>query len=151
MTEQIVSNLERKLDVLQRLKEKQKLSRSVSANNTAGNRGRTLKTVQPIPAGVQTVKPGSQTAEVSPDFRKYVATDIDDYFDNKPLNGHHKCIGCAKCVSPHKGKIIEYKYPKTLASNNARSFAAGNLSKLNFKGRAGEGSVRVSWDYDKLR
>jgi len=54
-------------------------------------------------------------------YKKYIRTNLDEYFENKPMDGHYKCIGCAKCLSPHKG-TMQYKYPKTLHSVNKEMF-----------------------------
>jgi len=80
-----------------------------------------------------------------------VNTKIEDYFDTKPVEGHGKCIGCAKCVSPAKGKLVEYRYPKNLESNNHRQFARRNLSQLDTRGDPIHENLRISWDYDRIK
>lgn len=82
------------------------------------------------------------------EIKKYVKTNLDDYFNSKPIDGHQKCIGCAKCVSPARGGIVEYKY-HNLQTNNNRQFGLKKLSALS----VGDSltPVRVSWDYDKIR
>lgn len=89
--------------------------------------------------------------------KRYVSTNINDYFEIKDTNtGNHKCINCAKCLSPHGGKLIQYKYPSNIGSVNNRFFK--NIYKyeqwLNKKYSKHNGDIKPvgeSFNYDRFR
>ena len=63
--------------------------------------------------------------EMSPimdlDSKKFMSLDIDDYLDRNIPTEYHKCIDCAKCISP-KNKIIPFKYPKSMNTRYVKDF-----------------------------
>lgn len=90
----------------------------------------------------KTIEAGAIGSSINdPVLRRYVNTDLDDYFETKLKTNHHKCIDCAKCLLPTGGKMIRYKYPMNVMSG-----------KSHF-GRFKENPIeqRVSFNYDDFR
>jgi len=91
---------------------------------------------------------GVSTSTSKPDFRqfkKYVVTDVGDYLDTKPIEDLHKCISCAKCLSPSKNTVLQYKYQKELSTVNSNMFT-DSIKVKDLIRQANE-----SYDYDKFR
>ena len=83
-------------------------------------------------------------------FKRYVVTKMEDYFDTSPIDGHSKCIGCAKCLSPSKGTLLQYKYPKNLHSVNKHMLQKTKANQLKNKDELKQ-IASINYDYDRFR
>jgi hypothetical protein len=79
--------------------------------------------------------------------KKYISTNLDDYFETHDGTLNHKCINCAKCMSPQGGKLIYYKYPNNVGTTNNKVYNLKNKS-MKFGDNIHE---RLSFNYDTLR
>ena len=60
----------------------------------------------------KTIEVGAVASSINdPVLKRYINTDLEDYFETKAIANHHKCIDCAKCLLPTGGKMIRYRYP----------------------------------------
>ena len=67
---------------------------------------------------------------------------MDDFLERVPTD-KHKCIDCAKCVSPDKhgsNQHIRFRYPKNVKSGYASFFKDKKAVKTS-----------SNFDYDKIR